>query len=143
MDVKTAFFYKLVEEIIYIAQPTNYSDRSAWLYKLWKTLYGLKQSPWIWYKTLAKFFYELGFQPLNADLSIFAKKDMIIAIYIDDFLIRDAEKKEINKVKEALKAKFYMSDLGPVSFYLGMAITWDCANQILRLGQQAYLEKIL
>ena len=36
-----------------------------------------------------------------------------------------------------------MSDLGLVSFYLGMAVIRDRANRILRLGQQAYLEKIL
>ena len=68
---------------------------------------------------------------------------MIIAIYIDDFLICDAEKKEINNVKEALKAKFHMSDLRSVLFYLRMAVTRDCANHILCLTQQAYLEKIL
>ena len=35
-----------------------------------------------------------------------------------------------------------MSDLGPVSFYLGMAVIRDRGNKILCLGQQAYLEKI-
>lgn len=68
---------------------------------------------------------------------------MIFAIYVDDLLICGAERKEINKVKDALKAKFHMSDLGPVSFYLGMAITRDRANKILRLSQETYLEKIL
>lgn len=68
---------------------------------------------------------------------------MIIAIYVDDLLICGAERKEINKVKNALKAKFHMSDLEPVLFYLGMAITRDRANKILRLGQRAYLKKII
>lgn len=36
-----------------------------------------------------------------------------------------------------------MSDLGPVLFYLGMAVTRDRATQIFCLGQQAYLENIL
>lgn len=123
MDVKTAFLYGLVEEIIYVAQPTGYSNGSARVCKLRKALYGLKQLPRIWYKTLAKFLHELGFRPLNADLSVFAKEDMIIAIYVDDLLICGAARQEINKIKDALKAKFHMSDLGPVSFYLGMAVT--------------------
>ena len=67
---------------------------------------------------------------------------MIIAIYVDDFLICGAEKKEINNVKKTLKAKFHMFDLGSVSFYLGMAVTWDRANRIFCLRQQVYLEKI-
>lgn len=68
---------------------------------------------------------------------------MIIAIYIDNFLIYGAKKKEINKIKDAFKAKFYMSNLGPVSFYLGIAVTQDHVNKILSLGQKTYLEKIL
>ena len=67
---------------------------------------------------------------------------MIIAIYVDDLLICGAERKEINNIKDTLKAKFHMSDLGTVSFYLGIAVIRDCANRIFRLGQQTYLEKI-
>ena len=74
---------------------------------------------------------------------MFAKEDMIIAIYVDDLLICGTERKEINSIKDAFKAKFHMSDLGPVLFYLGMAVMRDRVNKILRLGQQAYLKKIL
>lgn len=42
---------------------------------------------------------------------------MIIAIYFDNRVIYSAERKKMNNIKEALKAKFQMSDLGPVSFY--------------------------
>lgn len=36
-----------------------------------------------------------------------------------------------------------MSDLGPVSFYLGIDATLDCANKNFGLSQEAYVEKIL
>lgn len=68
---------------------------------------------------------------------------MIITIYVDDLLIYNVEKNTINRVKDASKAKFYMSDLGSISFYLGRVVTQDCENKILCLGPQAYLEKIL
>lgn len=41
---------------------------------------------------------------------------MIIVIYVDDLFICGVEKNKINKVKEAFKAKFYMSNLGLVYF---------------------------
>lgn len=72
---------------------------------------------------MAKFLHELDFLLLNADLSVFAKKNMIIAIYVADLFIFNAKTKEINNIKEALKAKFYLTDLGPVSFYLRMEVT--------------------
>ena len=68
---------------------------------------------------------------------------MIIAIYIDNLLICGAERKEINKVKDAFKAKFHMFNLEFVLFYLGMAFTRDRANKIFRFSQEAYLEKIV
>jgi hypothetical protein len=36
---------------------------------------------------------------------------------------------------------FSMTDLGPVAFYLGMTVTRDRKNRILRLGQRSYLEE--
>ena len=74
---------------------------------------------------------------------MFAKDDIIIAIYIDNLLICGAEKKVINKVKNALKAKFHMSDLEPVVFLFEIAVTQDCINQIFCFSQEIYLEKNL
>jgi hypothetical protein len=34
-----------------------------------------------------------------------------------------------------------MIDLGPIAFYLGMTVTRDRKNRILRLGQKSYLEE--
>jgi hypothetical protein len=36
-----------------------------------------------------------------------------------------------------------MTDLGPYSYYLGITITRDRTNRILRLGQRAYIERFL
>jgi hypothetical protein len=36
-----------------------------------------------------------------------------------------------------------MTDLGPVNYYLGMTVTRDRPNRTLRLGQHAYLTKVL
>jgi hypothetical protein len=52
-------------------------------------------------------------------------------------------KDKIQKVKDALSNRFQMKDLGPCQYYLGMKITRDRANRILRLGQRTYAEKIL
>lgn len=68
---------------------------------------------------------------------------MIINVYVNNLERCGIEKKEINKVKDVFKAKFYMSDLRLVLFYLGMAITQDHANKIIRFSQEVYLEKLL
>jgi hypothetical protein len=111
--------------------------------KLNRALYGLKQAPRVWYNTLSEYLQELDFKPLDADASVFHKKGVIIAIYVDDLLITRKDRKEIDALKKALNNRFKMSDLGLVNFYLGMTVTRDRINRTLRLGQQAYLTKVL
>jgi hypothetical protein len=69
MDVKTAFLYGEIEEDIWIELPTGCGVSGT--AKLKKALYGLKQAPRVWYNTLATFLSSLGFQPLDADSSVF------------------------------------------------------------------------
>lgn len=102
MDVKTAFLYGGVKENIYIKQPTDHTNGTSRVCKLRKALYGLKQSPQIWYDTLAQFLMSLGMKAINANLSVFAKDGLIIAIYVDDLLLTGPSLDEIKKVKLAL-----------------------------------------
>ena len=143
MDVKTAFLYGKVEETVFMEQPTGLDDGSPKVCKLDRALYGLKQAPRVWYNTLSDFLQQLGFQPLDADASVFHKKGVIIAIYVDDLLIAGRDRHEIDVLKKALNQRFQMSDLGPVNFYLGMTVTRDRPNRVLRLGQHSYLTKVL
>ena len=143
MDVKTAFLYGCVEEDIYVEQPEGFEDGTKRVCKLNKALYGLKQSPRIWYETLTIFLKSLGFHMINADFSIFAKERVIVSIYVDDLKITGSSPSEIRCIKQALSERFQMVDLGPISYYLGISITRDRPNRILRLSQQAYLEKVL
>lgn len=120
MDVKTAFLYGKLEEDVYMEQPTGFGDGSTKVCKLDRALYGLKQAPRIWYQTLAEFLQKMGFEPLDTDSSVFHKKGVIIAIYVDDLLIAGRDRAEINKIKNSLNQRFQMSDLGAVNHYLGM-----------------------
>ena len=145
MDVRTAFFYGDIEEEIYVQQPTGFIDAILPNYSclLKKALYGTRQGPRIWYRTLAEFLTSCGFRRINADLSVFAKKVIILAIYVDDLLLVGASRSDIQNIKDSLKKRFRMVDLGSASYYLGMTVTRDRTNHILRLGQVGYLEQVL
>jgi hypothetical protein len=71
MDVKTAFLYGDIDEEVYVEQPTGYDNGKDDVCILDKGLYGLKQSPRIWYSTLTQFLRSIGFEPLTADFSVF------------------------------------------------------------------------
>lgn len=73
MDVKTAFLYGLINQLIYVEMPkgTETNATRDMICKLRKALYGLKQSPRLWYERLSSFLHEkLGLRQINADHSI-------------------------------------------------------------------------
>jgi hypothetical protein len=141
MDVKTAFLYGSVDEEIFVEQPHGLNDNTGRVCRLNKALYGLKQSPRIWYKTLAQFLQDNGFSFLDSDHSVFVKGSTYIAVYVDDLLIIGPDRTELQCLKTRLSTRFQMTDLGPIAFYLGMTVTRDRKNRILRLGQKSYLEE--
>ena len=147
MDVKTAFLYGAVEEVIYMMQPTGFKSHRHpnRVCRLNKALYGLKQSPRVWYQTFASFMKELGLSPIDADYSVFSdpRTGTIVALYVDDVLVTGPNRADIQRIKRALNAKFHMTDLGACAYYLGMTVTRDRVNRIIRLGQAAYVERVL
>ena len=141
MDIKIAFLYSEIEEDIQIKLPTGYSiTRMA---KLKKALYGLKQAPRVWYNTLTTFLLLIRFQPLNTNSFVFYYNGVIITIYVNNLLIISASKPDINKIKDSLKQRFKMSNLGACHFYLRIEVIRDRPRRTLRLSQTAYLHKIL
>lgn len=52
-DIKTAFLYGELEEEIYMVQPQGFVDDPSLVYKLKRSIYGLKQTARCWNKKLA------------------------------------------------------------------------------------------
>jgi Reverse transcriptase (RNA-dependent DNA polymerase) len=70
--------------------------------KLNKTIYGLKQSPWVWYGKLSNYLISCDFKVTNADHSLFSKIDKnyttIILVYLDDIIVTENNLEEIRRL---------------------------------------------
>jgi hypothetical protein len=64
MDVKTTFLHGDLEEEIFMKQPEGYvvKGKKELVCKLKKSLYGLKQSPRMWYQNLILIYWDLASQ---------------------------------------------------------------------------------
>ncbi len=151
MDVKTAFLYGLIDQLIYmqISKGTETEATNNMVCKLLKAFYGLKQSPRLWYKRLSTFFLEkLGLKRIHADHSIFVLgeglKGPLLSVFVDDIkIMAPKDSGIIQRVKTELTSAFSMSDIGPISFYLGLRIDRDRERRTIKLSQPAYIEKVL
>ncbi len=143
MDVVTAFLYGFLDEAIYVSQPDGFMTDPTLVCELRKALYGLRQSPRVWYGVIQEFLKSLGFTPTAADPSVFVSEDKstYVCVCVDDILLIGSEEAYLQSLRDRLKKRFKMSDLGPISHYLGMLITRT--NGRITLNQSAYLKAIL
>uniref|UniRef100_A0A1J3FUC1 Retrovirus-related Pol polyprotein from transposon TNT 1-94 n=1 Tax=Noccaea caerulescens TaxID=107243 RepID=A0A1J3FUC1_NOCCA len=88
---------------------------------------------------------ELKFEKCTKDPSVYRKEEgaglLIIAIYVDDLFVTGTSLSLITRFKEEMSAKFEMSDLGRLTYYLGIEVFQH--NEGITLVQKRYALKIL
>ena len=147
LDVITAFLHGDLQEEVYVSQPEGFKAKGSEhkVYKLHKALYGLRQAPRAWSIKLNSILRELSFAKCSKEPSLFQKQTkraiLIVAVYVDDLLITGSSLNAIQDFKEEMAAKFEMSDLGKLTYYLGIEVTQ--LEDAIILKQERYSVKIL
>ena len=95
------------------------------VYRLCKALYGLRQAPRAWNAKLDATLKEMGFQQSAHEAAMYRRGSgrsvLLVGVYVDDLVIAGADA-EVEEFKAAMKQRFDMSDLGLLSFYLGIEV---------------------
>ena len=94
-------------------------DPKSMVYKLKKSLYGLKQSPRLWYHKFHKIISSFGFVMNPFDECIYHKfsgsKYIFLVLYVDDMLLATNDLNLLRDTKKFLSNNFEMKDLGNAS----------------------------
>lgn len=128
LDVKTAFLNGEITEEVYVAQPEGFvvKGRENLVYKLYKALYGLRQAPRAWYTKLSKCLEDIGFVRCPYEHAVYTKRDgqkvVIVVVYVDDLLVTGSDVCAIEDFKKQMNCKSEMSNLGNLSYYLGIEV---------------------
>jgi transposase InsO family protein len=144
MDVKGAFLYGEIGEEVYVKQPEGF-DLGDGVCHLRKALYGLRQSPRVWYHALKRSLESVGFRRLESDHSVFLWKEgqVIVAAYVDDLLIAGPNLEAIKTVKKELQRTYEMNDLGECSTFLNIRVTRDRVRRTIKLDQESFTTALL
>ncbi|XP_021726146.1 uncharacterized protein LOC110693297 [Chenopodium quinoa] len=128
LDVNDAFLHGELNEEIYMTLPEEMNGLPSKICKLKKSLYGLKQASRQWFARLVVELRKLGFSQSHSDASLFIKrvvgKVIIAAIYMDDIILTGDGVDTISDLKFHLDKIFSIKDLGKLSFFLGIEVSY-------------------
>lgn len=145
LDVKTAFLHGELKEDVYVTQPEGFivKGKESKVYKLRKALYGLRQALRAWNVKLNGILRELGFKRCSKEPSPYRKEEKkeVLIVYVDDLLVTGYSYKLIHTFKREMSTKFEMSDLGKLTYYLGIEVNQHEGG--ISLSQDRYAVKIL
>jgi hypothetical protein len=147
MDVKSAFLSDELIEEVYVKQPLGFivPGQEHKVLRLRKALYGPREAPRAWNIKLDESLVSLGFTKCATEHALYTRKKkqstLVVGVYVDDLIITGARMQDIKEFKKEMTTLFKMSDLGLLSYYLGIKV--EKTVSAITLRQSAYAEKLL
>ena len=152
MDVSTAFLYADIQELVFVEQPSGFEvkdkDGGELVMQLEKSLYGLAQSPReVVQHHRSRPCAEIGFVPLQSDTCVYLYDQdgvrIFLTLCVNDLLLASNNSDAMAMMKEKLKQRFKMTDMGAVSLVLGMETKRELERGTLTISREAYSKFIL
>jgi hypothetical protein len=152
IDVKTAFLYSPIQELLYLKRPPGLSATvMPPIVKLNKCIYGLKQAAYEWRHLLDKTLKQLGFTQLLTDACLYKihhsinniREFLILGVFVDDILCLGTSTSIISWFQNQLSTKFSITIKPTIDSFLGMQITRDRSNKSLSLSQPGYISQLM
>ena len=85
----------------------------------------------------------MGFNQLTADTSVYVCRCQggitILMVYVDNITIMGNDATHIISVKQELAKRFNLTDLGELTYFLGICVTRDRKHRTLKLDQSKYI----
>jgi hypothetical protein len=146
MDVKSTFLNEDLKEEVYVRQPAGFviAGQEGKVQRLRKALYGLQQAPRAWNSKLDDTLKKMNFVQSEHEHAMYRRSHgddiLLVGVDVDDLVITGSSLAAVEEFKEEMKRAFLMSDLGLLSFYLGIEVCQDAGGIILR---QAHYAKMI
>ncbi|XP_048431496.1 uncharacterized mitochondrial protein AtMg00810-like [Pyrus x bretschneideri] len=120
-------------------------DHPEYVYKLQRSLYGLKQALRPWDERFTKVLLSLGFKSSYVDLSLFMKFNgqsiVVLLLYVDDIILTGSVESHVQAMISQLTKDFDMTDLGLLHYFLGLQIEYQA--QGIFVHQSKYVTYLL
>ena len=128
LDIKNTFLHGDLQKKVYMEQSLGFVTQGeiGRVCCLQKSLYGLKQSPCVWFGKFSQAIEEFGMQKSKSDHSIFYRNSslgiILLVMYVNDIVITESDSKGISSLKSFLQSQFHIKDLGMIGYFLGIEL---------------------
>ena len=148
MDIKTSYLNAPIDEEIYKQQPEGFENAGAdgrqMLYRLLKSLYGLKQSGRNWYQMLTEYLQELGLKASTNDACVFTKlvnnQWWYVSVWVDDIIYFSQDATLKTTFEKQNLANFIIGEKSQLTWFLGMGA--KCTEGRIVLDQRQYVTNL-
>jgi hypothetical protein len=141
IDVKNVFLNGDLTEKVYMQAPPGYSDCPDKVCLLRHALYGLKQAPRAWFAKFNSIVHQFGYSSNPHDTTLFIRHSdkgvILFLLYVDDMIITGDDHSGISDFKQFLHQNFEMKDLGHMSYFLGLEVSFDSTGYYLSQAKYA------
>ncbi|KAL2122403.1 hypothetical protein VTJ04DRAFT_2858 [Mycothermus thermophilus] len=147
LDIKQAFLNasRAGRSVVTCELPDGFKE-DGMVVELDKALYGLRDSPLLWYLEFSGTLRELGLIPSKEEPCLFRSEDsrVVIVFYVDDILVfyHSSNEALANRVIRRIRSKYEVHDQGDAQWFLGVRILRDRAARKVWLVHDQYIEKI-
>lgn len=147
LDIKTCFLESKLEEgtEIYIEPPEQFEAPDT-VYRLRKSLYGLKQSSRLWWLHLGSVLENKGnMRQLEYENCIWQRrnprtgKTVYLGAYVDDLVVTGDDEQGIEEITKLLESEFRVTRLGELKWILGCHLERDLQTGTSVFNQTKYI----
>jgi transposase InsO family protein len=151
-DVKTAFLNGILpdDKVQYMEQPPGFAelDRKTYVWRLIRSLYGMRQSSRIWNRALNASFLGWGFSRSECEWCVYSRysengKVTIVVVHVDDMAAVSSSRMEADRFRTELESSWQITALGEPKLIVGIAIRRDRTKRTIALSQTALIDKII
>ncbi|PQM43552.1 hypothetical protein VC83_09679 [Pseudogymnoascus destructans] len=144
MDAINAFTNSRIDEEVYVRCADGYKEQGM-CWKLNRALYGLRQSPLLWFRDFSETLTSLGLTQVPEAQCLFVSDTIIVFFYVDDICIlsHPRHKREAIDFHTKLMEAYEFREIGELNWFLGIRIVRDRTQRKLWMCQDSYIEKII
>jgi hypothetical protein len=142
-DVPNAFLNATLNRKLYAQTPDGFK-KDGELLQVLRALYGLKESPLLWYKDLRETLKSLGLTPALGFPCVYVNSWLIMFVYVDDIVMafHPSNRHLHREFEKKLDEHYNLKCLGQLKWFLGIRVVRDTNARTIHLVQDAYIDKV-